>query len=109
MVAWWGTRVEATSALAAARRRGAMTQDSLHRALRRVHRILAAASIVEPTTAARDRAERLLLVHELRAADALQLAAALVAVQNQPSGFGFITLDLRLRDAAGREGFTVYP
>jgi hypothetical protein len=48
-------------------------------------------------------------VHPLRAADALQLAAALVWVEEQPHGEGFVSLDGRLRDAAAREGFTLVP
>jgi hypothetical protein len=48
-----------------------------------------------------------LLVHDLRAADALQLAAAIEAAEGRPRGLGFVTLDLRLADAARREGFRV--
>ena len=109
VVAWWATRVEITSALARALRRGTITQADLVKTLHRVRRLLASATIVEPTTTLQDRADRLLLAHELRAADAFQLAAALIIVQDRPQGFGFVTLDRRLCDAAGREGFTVYP
>jgi hypothetical protein len=55
----------------------------------------------------RERAGRLLAVHPLSAADALQLAAALVAVDERPRGFGFVTLDDRLAAAAVREGFAL--
>ena len=48
---------------------------------------------------------RVLRVHPLRAADALQLAAALEWSGGAASGM-FITYDERLRDAASREGFT---
>ena len=50
---------------------------------------------------------RLLLVHDLRAGDALQLAAALTAAEGQPIAMGFVTLDDRLGRAALREGFPV--
>jgi predicted nucleic acid-binding protein len=43
----------------------------------------------------------------LRAADALHLAAALVACEERPHLLPFVTLDGRLEDAARREGFTV--
>jgi len=46
-------------------------------------------------------------IHALSAADALQLAAALVAVAGRPQGFGFVTLDDRLAVAAASEGFLV--
>lgn len=44
-----------------------------------------------------------------RAADALQLAAALIACDEQPSLPPFVALDHRLADAARREGFRVLP
>jgi hypothetical protein len=53
------------------------------------------------------RAHRLLEVHPLRAADALQLAAGLVAVFDQPGGFEFVTFDGALGAAAKQEGFSV--
>ena len=53
----------------------------------------------------RNRAIRLLRVHPLRAADAFQLAAALVAFRAQPQDAIFLTGDERLRLAAEREGF----
>ncbi|MGD0346635.1 MAG: hypothetical protein ABSA85_07765 [Terracidiphilus sp.] len=50
---------------------------------------------------------RLLELYPLRAADALQLAAALEACENNPSGLAFITADQRLADAARQTGFLV--
>ena len=55
------------------------------------------------------RALRLVQTHPLRAADALQLAAALVACGERPEALPFVCLDDRLRDAARREGFPVLP
>jgi predicted nucleic acid-binding protein len=46
-------------------------------------------------------------VHILRAADALQLAAAVVVAEGLPSSLDIVTLDERLAAAARREGFTV--
>jgi len=54
----------------------------------------------------RSRALRLLEVHPLRAADACQLAAALVATQEDPVN---LTFDKRLAEVAQKEGFTVNP
>jgi len=54
-------------------------------------------------------AKRCLMVHPLRAADALQLGAALVACGDDPHGFEFVCVDERLNEAARREGFTVRP
>jgi hypothetical protein len=43
----------------------------------------------------------------LRAGDALQLAAALVAANDRPHAHEFLSGDVRLREAATREGFKV--
>ena len=58
----------------------------------------------------REHADNLLLRHPLRAADALQLGAAITLAQGRPRGHRFATLDLRLADAALGEGFDlVFP
>jgi len=59
---------------------------------------------VEPVTSL---ATRLLRLHTLRAADALQLGAALHGAEGQPKGRTVHTLDSRLALAAEREGFAV--
>ena len=46
-------------------------------------------------------------VHALRAADAFQLAAALVACRDPPAGHSFLSGDARLLHAARLEGFEV--
>jgi hypothetical protein len=53
--------------------------------------------------------EGLLLKHQFRAADSLQLAAAVNWAGNRPEGFEFVCLDKRLREATQAEGFTVLP
>jgi len=57
----------------------------------------------------RESAGRVLLLHPLRAADSLQLAAALLWARSRPAGHDFVCLDERLREAASREGFVVFP
>jgi uncharacterized protein len=52
-------------------------------------------------------AERVIDVHPARAADALQLGAAIVAADGAPAGMAFVTLDMNLADAAELEGFEV--
>jgi len=64
-------------------------------------------SEVQPIEKVRETAERLLGVHKLRAADALQLAAALVWCNQRPRGRTFIAADGDLARAAEAEGFTV--
>ena len=48
-----------------------------------------------------------LRVHPLRAADALQLAAAFAAAERRPTSLELVTLDDRLADAVRKEGFVV--
>ena len=81
--------------------------SGLRRSLGRLNAAAAGWMEVPATAPVREQAMRLLRVHPLRAADALQLAAALVAAGFQPDGLPFVTLDSRQADAAEREGFTV--
>jgi predicted nucleic acid-binding protein len=62
---------------------------------------------IRPSQRVRQRALRLLRIHPLRAADALQLAAALVACDDDPTTLAFVCSDQRLSDAATTEGFLV--
>jgi len=52
-------------------------------------------------------AERLVETHPLRAADALQIGAALVTAESEPETLEFVTLDGRQAEAAEREGLRV--
>jgi predicted nucleic acid-binding protein len=57
----------------------------------------------------RRRAERLVGVHPLSAADAMQLGAALMAAGDRPETLDIVTLDRNLARAAQLEGFRVLP
>jgi len=106
---WWVSRVECLSALSRRRREGALSIDAERRARAMLAALSAAWSEVQPTEPVRLRAERLLTVHPLRAADALQLAAALLWGEDTPQGLDFVCLDQNLREAARKEGFAVLP
>jgi len=86
-----------------------LLKGELAAASERLRLIVQHADSIAPTDDVRRRAARLLAFHPLRAADALQLAAALVWCEEQPHGEGFVSLDGRLRDAGAREGFVVHP
>jgi uncharacterized protein len=107
MCVWWGTEVECVSALARLDREGALTEGATTAALERLDLLAEGWNEVQPVAAVRSTARRLLRVHPLRGADALQLAAAVVAAEGQPASLGIVTLDERLAAAARREGFTV--
>ncbi len=55
----------------------------------------------------RETAIRFLRVHPLRAADALQLAAAFIAAERRPPSLEMVTFDDRLADIARKEGFVL--
>jgi len=60
---------------------------------------------VDGLPAVREEAARVLRVHPLRAADALQLAAAVVAFEYRPRRRAFLSFDEQILAAARREGF----
>lgn len=107
MLVWYGTRAEIESALMRRKREGLLDAASESAARKRLALLESAWVEVVPTSQVRDRALRLLRTHPLRAADAFQLAAALVACAERPTGWHFRTGDLRLRSAAEAEGFLV--
>lgn len=76
-------------------------------AQRRLETLREAWSEILPTEQVRAIAESLPDTHGLTAADALQLAAALVWCRERPQGRAFVVLDARLSSAAARVGFTV--
>ncbi len=106
---WWASPLECQSALYRRHREGGMPPAALARPLERLRSLTADIDVVAPTLPLRERAGRLLAGHPLRAADALQLAAALIWCDESPQGNAFICLDERLAEAARREGFTVLP
>jgi hypothetical protein len=107
IIAWWGTPVEIASALARREREGALTADETAAALGVARELSRSWHEIAPSDALRRTAERLLRVHPLRAADSLQLAAALIAADHDPNALPFVCLDMRLAAAAVREGFSV--
>lgn len=109
IVAWWGSVVECYSAFARLRREGFLKlQEEDH--VRNLLTILSGTwTEIEPSNDIRDLAGRLLFIHPLRAADSLQLAAALIWTARAPKGHPFACLDSRLRNAARNEGFSLLP
>jgi predicted nucleic acid-binding protein len=106
---WWTTPVECRSAIVQAVRNKRVDRDAATEAVERLQEARSQAREVVPGENVRARAIRVLGVHGLRAADALQLGAALVWSEEQPGNETFICLDRRLREAARREGFTLLP
>jgi predicted nucleic acid-binding protein len=107
IIVWTLTRVELLSAIARRRREEPKSLPQLVAARRDLLRAWDQWSEVTAVETVRGLAERLVETHPLRAADALQLGAALVAAENDASGLEFVTFDRNLADAARREGFPV--
>lgn len=106
---WWATPLECTSALERRRREGVLSAETYQAARSRLRDWHQEWIEMQPSDEIREVAERLLRTHPLRAADALQLAAAITAANMRPTSLEFVTLDQRLADAARREGFGVVP
>ena len=107
MLVWWSTELECVSAFEH-RERGARRSRTVDE-LARFDELRATWEEISPHEALRRMARRLLRVHALRAADALQLAAAIAASDGDPSTLDVVCLDRRIVAAAKREGFHVLP
>jgi hypothetical protein len=106
---WWATPVECASGLARLHREGVFEADAYERGLKALALAASAWRSIAPSDALRADAVRIVRVHQLRAADALQLAAARAWSEHHPTGCGFVSLDQRLRRSARSEGFTLVP
>lgn len=107
VVVWWGTEVECVSAIGRQERSAALGAEQVEEALRQLAELSQRWLEVQPVGSVRTTARRLLRVHPLRSADALQLAAAIVCAEGEPEMLPFVCLDHRLTSAARREGFRV--
>ena len=105
IVTWWGSSIECFSALMRLVREGRLNSSGAQAAERRLRELRKGWNEVLPTEACRRAAERMLRVHPLRTADAQQLAAALIASDNEPSMLEVVCLDQRLTEALRKEGF----
>ena len=109
MVVWTLAEVEVASALWRLEREGAIDERSAAGAEALAGRWIERAHVVDAVAEVKGLARRLIRVHALRAADALQLGAALLWADGRSSGAVLHTLDRRLAAAASREGFEVVP
>lgn len=107
---WWGSPVECASAAARLRRAGALDFAGETRVLSGIDLLRSSCHEIQAGEELQRIALRVLRVHALRAADALQLAAAIAWAGSPPfEGAELVTLDERLAEAAVLEGFRVLP
>ena len=107
MLVWCFTRTEVLSALYREHLLNRLSHADVVAAQLRLEKLSTRWAAIDAVDETRDVAERLLRTHPLRCADALQLAAALVAMDRRPKGRAFIARDELLLEAAAREGFDV--
>ena len=108
MAVWWGAEVEYVAAISRREREGSLSTEEVSEYLLRLHALSQVWYEVQPGRRIKTLAQRLLRVHPLRAADSLQLAAALASAEEDPSSIGFVCFDARLNQAASREGFRIF-
>ena len=102
MLAWWGRQWSASGPDPPRTRRHSNERRGAR--FQRSKQLATGGMRSNPMSRPRKRG-KVLRVHPLQAADALQLAAALVAAQRRPATLEVVTLDDRLAEAARKEGF----
>ena len=109
MLIWCLNRLEVMSALCRQVRDKTLSDTEFQKAKTRMNDLIERAYEVKAIEKVKQRALRLLEVHPLRAADACQLASALVASQEDPGRLTIVCFDQRLKKAAIKEGFVINP
>ena len=109
IMAWTMSKVEVFSALCRRFREDSLNEKTFELAKTRMNDLFDIVFEIVAISKVKDRALRLLQVHTLRAADAMQLASVLVATQEETSKLPIMCFDDRLKQAAKREGFIVNP
>jgi uncharacterized protein len=109
-VAWWATGVEIASAIARLKRLQAISDSDAAKATVRADLLWRSWVEIQPTDELRGKAVDLLKQTDLglRAADALQLASALMMCGGHVKDRVFVSHDATLAVAAAKEGFAVY-
>lgn len=107
VIVWWATHVEIISGLTRLLRmkeiKGIEFIEGKHVAQAMELTWVA----INPSANIEREARKLLELYPLRAADALQLAAALEWCEGKPKGRAFLSFDQRLNEAAELAGFTL--
>ena len=104
-VVWWATSVEIASALARLVRMKQLDPGDWTKARRLAADLADAWFVIRPSDGLRATATQLVERYDLRAADALQLAAALEWCDGVAQDRVFLTADQKLREAAILSGF----
>ncbi len=109
ILVWTLSKVEVFSALCRRMRDKTLDDKTFEAARIRMNDLFDTVYEVAAVDRVKERAMRLLRVHPIRAADALQLAAALVATRERVDRISVMCFDDRLIEAVKVEGFEVNP
>ena len=104
---WWATPVEMRSAFERLLRMSQLTAPQHAAAGARLEKLRRGWRELQPSEALRAQAETLLTSYSLKAADALQLAAAWTWCLGYPQTCVFISGDAQLLEAARQLGFQI--
>ena len=108
VVVWWGTLIEANTAVGRLAREDLLGEKMHSQALSLLSRLRSSWLEVQPTDDVREMAISLGKKHALRSADLVQLASALVWCNDQPRRKPFVCFDDGLAGAATGAGFEVF-
>jgi len=109
VMVWWSAPIEIASALARLMRMKQLNPGDAVKARHLANRLADSWSVIQPSDIVRAQAVQLVDRYDLRAADALHLAAALVWCEDVPRGRVFLTADQKLGEAALLTGFDAQP
>ena len=104
-IVWWATPVEIASALARLVSMKQLDSGDWTKARKLAKNLADSWSLIQPSNVLRSKAVQVVERYDLRAADSLQLAAALAWCEDAPQGHVFLTVDQKLREAARLSGF----
>ena len=102
IVVWWGTSIECVSAISRLEREHVICDEEADQIITRLNTLRETWREIQPATKLKQIAERILRVHALKAQDAQQLAACILA--HSDIKIPFITFDDNLTSAAKKEG-----
>lgn len=106
-VVWWGTPVEIQSAMMRLARSGDLSETDRVVVMDQLKIAQAGWQEILPSDKLREVAGDMLRMYSLRAADSLQLAAAMIWCCMHPASRKFVCQDQRLGDAARQAGFSL--
>ncbi len=105
---WWETSVEISSALARLERENKISLPQRQKAEKRLEILEKVWTEIQPESRIKELARTFPSKYKMKAADSLQLAAALVWCKEQPKGKDFISGDEKLIKVAESIGFAIH-